>query len=150
VLAAWHVWIVVAIMLLIFEVLIPAFVLASFGIGCLISSLAALLNLGLKVQIAAFILGTLAAFFGIRPFFTKYCYKASQGIKTNVDALVGKTGRVTEVINDELNSGRVLVGGDDWKAVALDGSIIEKNSKVEVVRVEGNKAYVRLINRLNH
>ena len=59
--------------------------------------------------------------------------------------MIGKTGRVTEVIDEEINSGRVFVGGDDWKAIALDGSIIEKNSKVEVVRVEGAKVYVKPI-----
>jgi membrane protein implicated in regulation of membrane protease activity len=97
------------------------------------------------MQIAGFIGGTLAAFFGVRPFFTRYCYKASPGVKTNVDALIGKTGRVIEDIDDQLDSGRVLVGGDDWKAVALDGKIIEKNSKVEIIRVEGAKVYVKSI-----
>jgi membrane protein implicated in regulation of membrane protease activity len=62
-----------------------------------------------------------------------------------VEALIGKTGRVTEAINEDLNSGRVVVGGDDWRAVTQDGSVIEKNSKVEVVRVEGSKVYVRKI-----
>jgi len=145
VLTSWHIWLIAAIILSIFEILIPAFVLVSLGIGCLAASVAALLHLGIKMQIGAFIVGTLAAFFGIRPFFTRYCYRASPGVKTNADALVGKTGRVTEVINEEINSGRVFVGGDDWKAIALDGSIVEKNSKVEVVRVEGAKVYVKPI-----
>ncbi|MFZ2446549.1 MAG: NfeD family protein [Syntrophobacteraceae bacterium] len=142
--SVWHLWVIAAIMLFIAEMLVPTFVLASFGIGCLVSSLVSAFGLGLKVQIAAFMLGTLGAFFGVRPFFTKYCYKASPGIKTNVEALIGKTGRVTETI-DELGSGRVLVGGDDWKAVAIDGSLIEKNAKVEVVKVEGAKIYVKAI-----
>jgi membrane protein implicated in regulation of membrane protease activity len=143
VLAPWHVWIILAIVLFILEMLVPAFVLASFGIGCLLSVLAAVLHLGIEMQIAAFIAGSLAALFGARPFFTRWCYKASPGVKTNVDALVGKTGRVNEDINESLNSGRVLVGGDDWKAVSADGSIIEKNSKVEIVAVEGAKVRVK-------
>jgi len=125
--------------------LIPAFVLASFGVGCLAASIAAALHAGIEMQIAAFIAATLAAFFGVRPFFTKYCYKVSPGIKTNVDALIGKTGRVTEEINEQLDSGRVLVGGDDWRAIARDGSIIGKNSKVEIVGIEGTKVYVKPI-----
>jgi membrane protein implicated in regulation of membrane protease activity len=145
VLTSWHVWIIAAIILCIFEILIPAFVLASLGAGCLAASVAAVLHLGIKMQIGAFIAGAMAAFFGVRPFFTRYCYRASPGVKTNVDALAGKTGRVTEVINEQIDSGRVLVGGDDWKAIALDGSIIEKNSKVEVVKVEGAKVYVKPI-----
>jgi membrane protein implicated in regulation of membrane protease activity len=142
---SWHAWLIGAIVLCIFEILMPAFVLVSLGAGCLLASLGALLHFGIEVQLAAFIAGTLGFFGGVRPFFTRYCYKASPGIKTNVEALPGKTGRVTEVINSELNSGRVLVGGEDWKAIALDGSVIEENSKVEVVRVEGSKLYVRPI-----
>ena len=141
--STWHIWVIAAIILCIFEMLIPAFVLISLGLGCLVASIAAGLHLGVEIQIAAFIAGTLGAFFGVRPIFTKYCYKASPGVKTNVDALIGKIGRVTETINDELNTGRVLVGGDDWKAEARDGGIIDKNSKVEVVGVESSKIYVR-------
>lgn len=143
--ASWHIWVIGAIILCIFEILVPAFVLASFGVGCLVSSLVAVLHLGFKTQITGFIVGTLGAFFGVRPIFTRYCYKASPGVKTNVDALIGKTGRVIETIDDELNSGRVFVGGDDWKAVAQDGSVIQKNSRVEIVKVEGSKVYVRSI-----
>jgi membrane protein implicated in regulation of membrane protease activity len=138
-LTAWHIWIILAIILCILEILIPAFVLASLGVGCLAATVAAVLHFGINIQLVAFIVGTLGAFFGVRPFFTRYCYKASPGVKTNVDALIGKIGRVTEDINDELNTGRVLVGGDDWRAVALEGEVI----KVEVVRVEVNKVYVR-------
>jgi membrane protein implicated in regulation of membrane protease activity len=145
VVANWHVWIILAIVLFILELLIPAFVPASFGLGCLVSAIAAVLGLGIKIQILGFIAGTLVAFFGVRPFFTRYCYKASPGIKTNVEALVGKTGRVTEDIDDRLDSGRVLVGGDDWKAVSPDGTVIEKNSKVEIIRVEGAKVVVKSI-----
>lgn len=144
-LTSWHIWIIAAIIISIFEILIPAFVLVSLGAGCLVASAGALLHLGINLQIGAFIVGALAAFFGIRPFFTRYCYRASPGVKTNADALAGKTGRVTEVIDEQINSGRVFVGGDDWKAISLDGSIIEKNSKVEVVRVEGAKVYVKPI-----
>ncbi|MDR3566595.1 MAG: NfeD family protein [Syntrophobacteraceae bacterium] len=141
----WHIWVIVAIILLLLEMFAPAFVLASFGVGCLAASIAAGVSLGIKIQIVAFIAGTLGAFFGVRPIFSRYCYKASSGVKTNVDALIGKTGRVTETIDYELNAGRVVVGGDDWKAVTQDGTVIEKNSKVEVVRVEGSKLYVRQI-----
>ncbi len=143
-LAPWHIWIILAILLFILEMVIPAFVLASLGAGCLVSSLAAVLHLGIESQIAAFCAGTLAAFFGVRPFFTRYCYKTS-GVKTNVDALVGKSGTVIEDINEQTNSGRVLVGGEDWKAIALDGSVIEKNSRVRIVGIEGVKVCVKRV-----
>lgn len=144
-LSNWHLWVIVAIILFILEIFTPGFVLASFGIGCLFSALAALFDFGLKMQIVGFIAGTLVAFFGVRPFFTKYCYRSSCGVKTNVEALVGKTGRVTEEISQESGSGRVLVGGDDWKAVSMDGGNISKGTAVEVVRVEGVTTFVKPI-----
>jgi membrane protein implicated in regulation of membrane protease activity len=142
-LSAWHIWTIIALILFILEIFTPGFVLASFGIGCIFSALAALVGLGLKLQIVGFMVGTLAAFFGARPLFTKYCYKASCGAKTNVEALIGKKGRVTEEINQVSGSGRVLVGGDDWKAVSVAGDVISKGTAVEVVRVEGITVLVR-------
>lgn len=142
-LSAWHAWVIAAIILFMLEIFSPVFVPASFGIGCIFSALAALVGLGLKMQILGFIVGTLVAFFGVRPFFTKYCYSASYGARSNVEALVGKTGRVTEEIGQDRSSGRVLVGGDDWKAVSLDGGIISKGATVEVVRVEGITVFVK-------
>lgn len=141
--SAWHIWTIFALILFILEIFTPGFLLASFGIGCLFSALAAGVGLSVKLQVVGFIVGTLVAFFGVRPFFTKFCYRASCGVKTNVDALVGKTGRVTEEINQELDSGRVLVGGDDWKAISVDGDIINKGTMVEVVRIEGIRVFVK-------
>jgi membrane protein implicated in regulation of membrane protease activity len=139
----WHLYVIVAIMLFISETLTPGFVLASFGIGCLFSALAAGLHFDLKVQITGFIVGTLIAFFGVRPFFSRYCYKSSHNVRTNIDALVGQRGHVTERIVE--NSGRVTIGGDDWKAVSADDITIEEGKPVEVVRVEGTKVYVKPI-----
>ncbi len=41
-------------------------------------------------------------------------------METNVDALIGKTGIVTENGSCNEHRGRVKVGGDDWKAVSAD------------------------------
>jgi membrane protein implicated in regulation of membrane protease activity len=141
--SAWHLWIIVAILLFITEVFATGFLLASLGIGCIFSAFAAAVGFGLKGQLLGFIVGTVIAFFGVRPFFLKYCYRGSSDVRTNVDALIGQTGRVTETISHELNTGRVFAGGDDWKAVAVDGGIVEKGAKVVVEKVEGTKLFVK-------
>lgn len=142
-LSVWHLWVIVAIVLFMVEIFTPGFLLASFGIGCLFSALAAGLGYTLKTQILGFVIGTLIAFFGVRPFFTRYCYKGDRGVRTNVDALAGKVGRVLEQVDPQSGSGRVMVGGDDWKAVSANGSVIESGKTVEVVRVEGNTVFVK-------
>jgi membrane protein implicated in regulation of membrane protease activity len=142
-LSAWHLWVVIAIVLLIVEVFTPGFLMASFGIRCLGAALAAGCGFGLKMQVFGFIVGTLIAFFGVRPLFLRFGYQASAAVRTNVEALTGKEGRVTETIQPETGSGRVRVGGDDWRAVTLDGGIVEAGARVVVVRVEGATVVVK-------
>jgi membrane protein implicated in regulation of membrane protease activity len=144
-LSAWHLWVVIAIVLLIVEVFTPGFLLASFGIGCIGAALAAGYGFGLKMQVFGFIVGTLIAFFGVRPFALRYGYKTSAGVKTNVEALIGKEGRVTEAIRTDTGSGRVQVGGDDWRAVMLEGGAAEAGTRVVVVRVEGATVVVKAV-----
>jgi membrane protein implicated in regulation of membrane protease activity len=144
-LSVWHIWILVGIALFIGEIFTPGFLLACLGLACLASAAVAWLGFGLKVQLTAFIAGTLAAFFGVRPFFLRHCYRESSAVRTNVDALIGKTGRVIEPIDNRVGSGRVLVGGDDWKAVSVDGVFIDEGTAIEVVKLEGTRLYVRSI-----
>ena len=55
--------------------------------------------------------------------------------KSGVDALIGRVGVVSETIDSAANTGRVSIDGDDWKAVAADGDVIEKGEQVEVLEV---------------
>jgi len=141
--SAWHLWGIVAILLFIAEIFTPGFIPASFGIGCLFSALAAGTGLSLKMQVLGFIIGTLIAYFTLRPFFRRYRCKPSSEVKTDVDALIGKIGRVTETVSLETGTGRVWVEGDDWKAVPVEDTVILERALVEVVRVEGTRVFVR-------
>jgi len=138
---AWQVWVVVAVALMTLEVLTPGFVIACFGIGGLFGMLAALTDFGIVGQGSSFVVGTLVAFIGIRPFVLKFLYRSSDHIPTNVDALAGRTGLVIQAIR-RANPGRVKVGGEDWMAVTQDDLEIERGVKVEIIRVEGAKVLV--------
>lgn len=139
----WQLWIVVAIILFIAEAFVPGFVLMCLGIGCLFAVVPAALDWGLKMQILLFSIGTLVGFFGARPVFTRYFYGKSKHVRTNVDALTGETGQVVEAIDEHGASGRVLVRGDNWRAVSDSGEPIPAGRKVRVTRVEGNKLFVQ-------
>lgn len=136
----WYIWIISAVGLFIAEIFTPGFLLACFGVASLVTGLLSFLGVGLQAQIVTFSVSTLVVFFGIRPVFLKY-FDAS--IRTNVDALIGKTGRVTERIDPETNSGRVIVGGEDWKGALIGERIIEVGEEVTVIRVEGAKVFVK-------
>jgi len=141
----WLIWMIAAILLFILEIFTPGFLLACLGIGCLAGGGFALMGLGLSLQVIIFAVISQIVFFGIRPFILKRFYTASEGIKTNVDALVGKQGVVTEAINPAGNIGRIVVGGEDWRGVTEDNSAVDAGVSVKVIRVEGTKLIVEPI-----
>ncbi|TAJ99888.1 MAG: NfeD family protein [Candidatus Manganitrophaceae bacterium] len=139
---SWQIWIFTGIALFIVEAFVPGFVLMFVGIGCLMAGLAAYLGAGYDVQAAALLITTVAGYLSIRPLFMKYFYAAPGRIRTNVKALIGKSGFVLERIDPRTRSGRVLIDGEDWKGISIDESVIEVNEKVQVIRVEGSKLLV--------
>ena len=141
----WHLWVIVGIVLFIAEILIPGFLVACFGMGCLASAVLAAIGLGAKWQLLGFSLATLIVYFAIRPLFLKHAYKNSRHVKTNVDALVGCIGVVTVAIDPDGQGGRVKVRGEDWRGVAAEGVAIEPGRKVTVVQVDGTKLLVEPI-----
>jgi len=132
----WHLWMFAAVIFFIFEIFTPSFFMACIGIGCVAGSLTTLLGGGTVAQLLFFSVATLASFVGVRPLMKKYFYTKSEQVRTNVDNLVSRTARVSERIDSATGSGRVVVDGDDWKAVSLHSSPIEKGEMVEIVKVD--------------
>ena len=142
---SWYYWLTLGILMIIIEIFTPGFVLASFGIGCLLAALGSFLGFNIYIQITLFCIGTLFVFFTIRPLYKKHILPEKDQEPTNVDALKGQQARVIEKIDHDQDSGRVKIGGEDWRAVAEDGSTIETGEMVKVLRIEGVKAIVRKI-----
>lgn len=139
---AWHTWVILAIILFILEIFTPGFIVACFGVGCLAGGLMDYLGFGFGYQIIAFSIVTLILFFTIRPLVVKHLYKTGEPIKTNVDALIDQIGIVDEKIDPKEHTGRVIVGGDNWKAISIDDVVIEKGEKVQVKKIDGIKLFV--------
>lgn len=66
--------------------------------------------------------------------------------RTNVDAIIGKTGIVAQKITRDVG-GRVKVGGEDWKASAAED--IEEGSKVVVTGITGATLIVERIREVS-
>ncbi len=139
----WQVWVIMAVILFIVEIFTPGFILACFGISCLVTGLISFGGVGLKWQIVTFSITTLLIFFWLRPLVLKYLFSKKDDVKTNVDALIGKSGLVSEKISARSQTGRVRIGGEDWKAISLGGDDIEVGQKVTVEQIEGVKVLVR-------
>jgi membrane protein implicated in regulation of membrane protease activity len=128
--------IVLGFVFLILEIFIPAFMVASVAVGFFLAALVSFLGGSGEWQIFFFSLGVLLTFFGIRPMMGKVGYGKGGTLKTNQEALLGRRGRVTESIDNVLNTGSVRVDGDVWKAKSLDDTSIEEGALVEVVALE--------------
>lgn len=68
---------------------------------------------------------------------------AAPKAETNVDRYVGKTGVVTEQIDNVAARGLIKVLGSVWTARSADGSVIPAGTEVIIQSIEGVKAIVR-------
>ena len=63
--------------------------------------------------------------------------------KTNVYSIIGKKGIVIEDIDWNKGTGQIKVGGETWSAKTNEQIDIPKDSEVEVVDIDGVKAFVK-------
>jgi len=110
--ALWHILLALAIFSLIIEVFTLGFLAGALGVGLVFSSVGAYLELETEWLVALFALGSVVAFFAIKPIVDRFI---KDKVKTNADSIVGLRGRITEAVDNATGAGRALVGGDDWK-----------------------------------
>ena len=139
----WQIWFMAGIFLLVAEIFTAGFALAGAGIGCLASALVAWLGLGFSAQSFTFFIVSVVFFYTVKPLVERSFYPRAGAQKTNVAALPGQRGRVIERIDLQTGSGRVLVGGEDWKATSEFDDPLEINESVEVISVVGTRLIVR-------
>ncbi|MBN2669091.1 MAG: NfeD family protein [Bacteroidales bacterium] len=130
----WHYLVAGAFVALIIEIFTISFVAGSVGVGLLLAALANYLGFAIQWQIVWFAVGVGVTFFTIRAIMEKFVFKKN-GVKTNQDALIGKTARVSEEIDPARGSGRVKIDGDDWKAETENDEIIGFGQLVEITDV---------------
>lgn len=142
----WQFWLVTSVVLFIVEIFTPGFFLANFAIGALCAALTAVFIDDFNIQMLVFAVTTTLTYAFVRPFAKKYFFKKSPDLPTNAEALVGKKAKVIETIDNANSKGRIKpFGGEDWKAVSADESIIEIDAVVEIVSIDGAKATVKRI-----
>lgn len=64
---------------------------------------------------------------------------------TNAGRFIGKTGFVTQTINNEFGEGLVNVSGSMWTARSIDSSVIKEGENVIVKSIEGVKLIVKKV-----
>ena len=137
------VWLGAAVVFGVVEALTAGLVSIWFVAGSAAALIGAFLGAGLGVQVALFVVVSAAALAVTRPLVRRYT--AGKAVPTNLDRVLGDSGKVTETIDNENSTGAVYVDGKTWTARSDDGSVIPAGTVVEILRMEGVKLFVRKI-----
>ena len=137
---AWIIWLAAFVILIGIEAATMALTTIWFAGGALIAFLIALAGGPLWLQITLFLAVSVVLLLFTRPLALKYMNKGVE--KTNVDSMPGKSGIVTQSIDNLKAQGKVTVNGMEWTARSKDGSQIEEGRVVRVYGVEGVKLIV--------
>ncbi len=135
------IWLAATAVLLVIEIATLGLTTIWFAAGALCAFLLAIVGLHLGIQVAAFFVVSLILLFLTRPVAVKYFN--SRTTKTNADAIVGKTVRVTIGINNLKGEGQVVVNGLEWTARSSEDTVTFKpDDLVTVVGIQGVKLIV--------
>lgn len=131
----WLVWVIISIVCLILELSSGDFFILCFAIGAAVAAIFAGCGANLTVQIILFAVVSALSLLLVRPALLKKIHKPDNERLSNAEAVIGQVGRVSEAI-EAGGHGRVALDGDDWKAVSVDSSAINKGARVRVVKMD--------------
>ena len=134
-------WLGAMVVFGIVEALTAGLVSIWFVAGSAAALIGALLGGGIGVQVALFVAVSALALAVTRPLLRKIT--AAKATPTNLDRVLGDSGKVTETIDNENSTGAVYVDGKTWTARSADGTVIPAGAVVEILRMEGVKLFVK-------
>ncbi len=137
---SWIVWLVLAAVLGVAEVMTTTLAFGLIAVGALVAAAVGGAGLGLPVQLGAFAVAAAAGLGVVRPIAIRHI-KQPPLLRTGTSALVGRSAKVVEEVTDD--GGRVRIGGELWTARPYDESqVIPVGSTVDVFAIEGATALV--------
>lgn len=134
-------WLIALVAFLIIEIITLGLTTIWFAAGALISFIAAWLGQPLGVQLVLFFVVSFILLIFTRPVVQKRLNGSR--VRTNVNSMIGKEGKVTELIDNFNETGRIIVDGMEWTArAAEEGKRIQAGQKVVIQEIRGVKAIV--------
>ena len=134
------VWLVLMVLFLATEAGTVSVVSLWFAVGALAALSASLLGAPGWLQGALFLAVSAGLLALLRPLVKRYV--SPKITATNVDSVIGSTGRVTAAIDNVSAAGQVKLGAMEWTARSTSGEPIPAGTLVKVDRIEGVKAFV--------
>ena len=136
----WQIWLIIAGVCLVIEIITTGFLVFWLSIGALISMIVSLFTDSILIQTAVFVISSAILIFATKPFVKKFA--KTKNIKTNAFSIIGQNGIVTREIDSINAKGQVKIDGETWSAVGKNDIDIPKGTEVEVLEIKGVKAVV--------
>ena len=136
----WQIWLLIAGVCLIVEIMTVGFLIFWLSIGALLALIVSFFTNNLIIQMAVFVISSTILIFATKPFVKKFAH--NNNAKTNVYSNIGKVGVVTQDIDSIQAIGQIKVDGEVWSAVGVNNIQIPKGTEVEITEIKGVKAIV--------
>ena len=136
-------WLIALVFFVILEAVTAGMVSLWFAGGSAVALLLAAMGLSLPVQVIAFFAVSIVLLLLLRPMAKRIVVPKSTA--TNAERNIGVDALVTETIDQLHNRGAIKLGGTEWSARSIDGTIIPEGSLVHTERIEGVYIYVSLV-----
>lgn len=135
-------WLILLALLIFVEIITLGLTTIWFAGGALVAFIVSLFYDNLLLEISLFLVVSLVLLIFTRPVVKKYFNNSR--VKTNYEAIIGKEALVTATIDNDRAAGLAVVDGQEWSARSVDGTVIEKGTKVIVKNISGVKLMVRI------
>ena len=134
------IWIFIAVIFIILELITNTFFLVWFGVGSLAAAALNYMGFDIYVQFAVFVIMSAVLILSTRRFADKIT--PDSGKKTTAERLIGKTAKVVRRIDE--NTYVVNVAGEEWSAHTNDEVNVD-----DAVKVVGINSIMLIIEKID-
>ncbi len=140
----WSIWLIIAGIFFIGEIMTVGFLLFWFGFGSLAAMIVSFFTTNIIIQTTVFLIISVLLLLITKPFVKKFVDKKPTVI-TNAYNIIGKKAIVLEDIDPIQSKGLVKIGTETWSAESEADEKISKDTEVEVTAIKGVKAVVKTL-----
>lgn len=138
----WQIWLVIAGLFFIGEIITVGFLVFWFGVGALIAMITSFFTSNIIIQTTVFIISSAFLLLITKPFVKKFVDVKTTN--TNAFSIIGKKALVIKEINSH-STGQIKINGEVWSAESENGKTITEGSEVEIIKINGVKAIVKSV-----
>lgn len=136
----WQLWCLIGIIFFIVEMFTPVMFFLNLGLAALSAAIAGYFGGDFTIQVIVFAVFAAIFLIWLRPFLIKKKHNKDTEFD---EKYKDKIAIVTEKITSE--TGRIAIYGETWQAVSMDGSEIDVDERVKIIKIDSIVMYVERI-----